>query len=124
MTRDFPTAGSSDLATSGNPSRSIIGRLDALDAGDVGLFLCSDGDIGAHISGVSVKGDGVSISLTGYGATAEAALIALWGEIETLPRSQYLIIRVNGSERRAVRWNGHAWKPVHDEAAQAKATDQ
>jgi hypothetical protein len=89
----------------------IIARFDALDAGDVGLFLCTDGQIGAHIPTVDIRAEYTLKSLTGYAETVEEAITALWDQALGIERDECLLIRHQG-ERRAVRWNGAAWKPV------------
>jgi hypothetical protein len=43
--------------------------------------------------------------------TVEEAITALWDQALGIERDECLLIRHQG-ERRAVRWNGAAWKPV------------
>lgn len=102
----------------------IIAAFDALDAGDVGLFLTIDGGVGARLACVNIRDEYTVNSLCGYGETPDDAVTELWLRATNLTVTQCILIR-NGSDRRGVTWNGMAWKPAYlPDAPVAEATGQ
>lgn len=91
---------------------TIIARLDALDAGDVGLFRTSEGSVGAHMPPVEIRTPTVLCSFCGYGETPDEALHALWQLVEDLDGNECILVRGPGDERRYYVWNGASWKPT------------
>lgn len=95
----------------------IMLRLDALDAGSVKVFACTDGKtIGASVD-AQIRDGSTMVSTSGYGATIPEAVRELFERLTKLESPlAYLVVR-SGPERRTVRWNGGGWKPVPEQSA-------
>ncbi len=93
--------------------------IDALEAGDVRLFLCTDGvTVGASVN-AELKQGSVLASLCGYGSSANAAVLDLAERLTKLEDfSHYIVVNAMGEgKRRAVRWNGTFWKSHYEPAS-------
>lgn len=106
--------GSSTWEAGGRPSDlEVVQRLDALDA-RLRIFLCTDGKTIGVSSDAEIKDGGTLGSSQGYGDTVAEALYAHYRVLTELPVGQYVIVGRGASRRTAVRWNGGAWKQVHE----------
>lgn len=94
--------------------------IDALGAGDLRAFLCTDGKTFGLSIKAEVKSDGLLGSCCGYGADFNEALLDLFKQLTELPKGTDYIVLNSGAlfdaaaPRRAVRWNGAGWKPVQE----------
>jgi hypothetical protein len=93
---------------------TIIGAIDALSCDGVRLGWTVDGNISASVPGAEIKSRSVLRGVTGFGPTVEEALRALWRNLTGISPAEYIVIGAMGADRRAVRWNGVAWKSQHE----------
>lgn len=95
---------------------SILLAIDALDAGDMRAFVTQTAEPAVGLSiNVEIRDGCVLRSICGYGETLTDALADLWRQLTVLEDSrQYLVIRAGTEKRRAVRWNGHGFKPHYE----------
>lgn len=94
---------------------TILGRLDALDAGPIEVsYVERDGSVWATIGAIDIRAEHTTNSLAGNGDTADAAIWNLWDQIAALPRGWALTIDYEGKPTRYMRWNGHAWRDVSE----------
>jgi hypothetical protein len=88
--------------------------LDAIQClGEVRLIMRKPNDwyVDQH---VEVKDRAVLISVSGNGSSPEEAVHDHWNNLTSLQPGQYIVARAAGSDRIAVRWAGHMWKPVNE----------
>lgn len=91
-------------------------RLDAIQClGEARLIMRKPDDwyVGQH---VEVKGGDVLTPVSGNGSSPEAAVYDHWNNLTSLQPGQYIVARAAGSDRLAVRWAGHMWKPVNEDS--------
>lgn len=88
--------------------------IDALEAGSVRMFLCTDGKtIGASIQ-AEIKQESTLCSICGYGLKANTAIAALFRQLTEVKSGEYIVVDAGTEKRRAVKWNGSFWKSQYE----------